>query len=107
MTRRYIIVCNLLDELRTGVVEHNVEMLNGMHRLQRLPIFKPDYLINLLACDDLLHATQSREESWNKRKKKKGFHIIAGDSGTKRSINIIIDFLSCTRGKIIGNWVYC
>lgn len=42
-----------------------------------------------------------------RREKKKGFHIVAGDPGAKRSVNVIIDFLSCTRGKIIGGWVYC
>lgn len=78
-----------------------MEVLNCMHRFQRLPVFKPDNLVNLLACGNLLHVMKSREE------KKKGYHIVAEDSGTKHSIDIIINFLPCARSEIIRGWVHC
>lgn len=46
MTHRYIIICNLADKVQTRVKEHDVEVLNCMHGLQRLPVFKPDNLID-------------------------------------------------------------
>lgn len=45
--QRNISVRDLLDKLRVWVIQHHMEMLNRMYRLERLPILKPDYLWRL------------------------------------------------------------
>lgn len=46
-SQRRIVVRDELDKVRVGIVEHDVEMLNGMHALQTRPVLEPDDMVRL------------------------------------------------------------
>jgi hypothetical protein len=44
LAQRDITICNLLDEHRVCIIEHDVEVLHSMNRLQPSPVLEPDNL---------------------------------------------------------------
>lgn len=44
LTQRHIPIRNFPNEIHIGILDHNMEMLYCMHRLQRPPVLKPNHL---------------------------------------------------------------
>ena len=93
LAQRDVSIGDLLHELRVRFVQHDVEVLHGMNRFQRLPILKPDDLdINphkllRLCTKDKLGRRGMR------RKRSREPHIILADFLGKLLADEVIDLL--------------
>lgn len=93
-------MCELADESHVWVLEHDVEMLDGVDGFERPPVLEPDHL----RCAVSIPSSRLCETTHTEREGESTYPV-GRHMAAEGPLDEVIDLLACPWRQVIGDWV--